>query len=154
MWKNAVYYDQRKWTIFKNSISWCTTKFCTWTSLIYPILFISNMHNSVECCKVHHYVNDTNLLLTDNSLKKKTSKPWSFFIMPLAYGKKINLNQQDRNYNFPTKKYTNKKSKNQHINKCQISFALPSDIPMHAKVGVKALIHWIKCKHCKLQLLE
>ena len=33
------------------------------------ILFINNMHNSVEYCKVHH-ANDANLLLTDNSLKK------------------------------------------------------------------------------------
>ena len=34
------------------------------------ILFINDMQNSVEYCKVNHYVNDTNLLLTDNSLKK------------------------------------------------------------------------------------
>ena len=34
------------------------------------ILFINGMHNSVGYCKVHHYMDDTNLLLTDNSLKK------------------------------------------------------------------------------------
>ena len=34
------------------------------------ILFINNMHNSVEDCNVHHYADDTNLLLTHNSLKK------------------------------------------------------------------------------------
>ena len=32
------------------------------------IIFINNMHNSVEYYKVHHYADDTNLLLTDNSL--------------------------------------------------------------------------------------
>ena len=34
------------------------------------ILFINNMHNSVEYCKVHHYVDEANLLLRGNSLKK------------------------------------------------------------------------------------
>ena len=34
------------------------------------ILFINDMQNSVEYCKVHHYADDTNLVLTDNSLKK------------------------------------------------------------------------------------
>ena len=33
------------------------------------ILFINDMQNSVEYCKVHHYLDDTNLLLTDKSLK-------------------------------------------------------------------------------------
>ena len=28
------------------------------------------MHNSDEYCKVHHYADDANLLITDNSLKK------------------------------------------------------------------------------------
>ena len=34
------------------------------------ILFINDMHSSVEYCKVHHYADDTNLLLTGHSLKK------------------------------------------------------------------------------------
>ena len=34
------------------------------------ILFINDKHNSVEHCKAHHYADHTNLLLTDNSLKK------------------------------------------------------------------------------------
>ena len=34
------------------------------------ILFINNMHNSAEYCKVHHYVDEANLLLNGNSLKK------------------------------------------------------------------------------------
>ena len=34
------------------------------------ILFINSMHNSVEYSKVHHYADDTNLLLTDNSHKE------------------------------------------------------------------------------------
>ena len=34
------------------------------------ILFINDMHNSVEYCKVYHYVDDPNLLLTDNSIKR------------------------------------------------------------------------------------
>lgn len=33
------------------------------------ILFINDMHNSVVHSKVHHYADDTNLLLTSNSLK-------------------------------------------------------------------------------------
>ena len=38
------------------------------------ILFIKDMHNSVEYCKVHHYAHDTHLLLTDNSLRKINRK--------------------------------------------------------------------------------
>ena len=38
------------------------------------ILFINDIHNSVEYCKVHHHVDDANLLLGDNSLKKLTDK--------------------------------------------------------------------------------
>ena len=34
------------------------------------MLFINDMHNSVEYCKLHHYADGRNLLLTDNSLKK------------------------------------------------------------------------------------
>ena len=34
------------------------------------IIFINDMHNSIEHSKMHHYADDTNLLLTDNSLKK------------------------------------------------------------------------------------
>ena len=34
------------------------------------ILFINHMHTSVKHSKVHHYADDTNLLLTSNSLKK------------------------------------------------------------------------------------
>ena len=34
------------------------------------ILFINDMHTSVKNSKVHHYADDTNLLLTSNSLKK------------------------------------------------------------------------------------
>ena len=34
------------------------------------ILFVKDMHNSVEYCKVHQYADDTNLLLTDNSIEK------------------------------------------------------------------------------------
>ena len=34
------------------------------------ILFINDMYNSLEYCKVHHYADETNLLLTDNPFKK------------------------------------------------------------------------------------
>ena len=34
------------------------------------IIFINDMHNSIELSKMHHYADDTNLLPTDNSLKK------------------------------------------------------------------------------------
>ena len=42
-------------------------------SVLGPLLFtifINDMHNSIEHSKMHHYADDTNLLLTDNSLKK------------------------------------------------------------------------------------
>ena len=32
------------------------------------------MHNSVKNCKIHHFVDDTNLLLTNSSLKKKIKR--------------------------------------------------------------------------------
>ena len=34
------------------------------------ILYINDMHNSVNNCKIHHFVDDTTLLLTNSSLKK------------------------------------------------------------------------------------
>ena len=34
------------------------------------IIFINDMHNSIERSKMHHYADDTNLLLTDNSPQK------------------------------------------------------------------------------------
>ena len=42
-------------------------------SVLWPLLFIffvNDMHNSVKYCKVNHYGDDTNLLLTDHLLKK------------------------------------------------------------------------------------
>ena len=44
---------------------------CSVLGRLLLILFISDMHNSIEYCKVHHYTDNTNLLLTDNSLKKR-----------------------------------------------------------------------------------
>ena len=38
------------------------------------ILFINNMHNSIEYCEVHHYPDDTNLVLTENSHTKIIDK--------------------------------------------------------------------------------
>ena len=34
------------------------------------ILFINDLHKAVEFSSVHHFADDTNLLVTDNSLKK------------------------------------------------------------------------------------
>ena len=34
------------------------------------ILYINNMHNSLKNCNLHHFVNDTNLLLTNSFLRK------------------------------------------------------------------------------------
>ena len=34
------------------------------------ILFINELHKAVDCSTVHHFTDDTNLLLTENSLKK------------------------------------------------------------------------------------
>ena len=33
------------------------------------LIFINDMHNSIEHCKMHRFADDTNLLLTDKSLK-------------------------------------------------------------------------------------
>ena len=38
------------------------------------ILYINNMHNSIKNCKIHHFADDPNLLLTNSSLKKITDK--------------------------------------------------------------------------------
>ena len=35
------------------------------------ILYINDMHNSIRNCKIHHFADDTNSLLTNRSLKKK-----------------------------------------------------------------------------------
>ena len=42
-------------------------------SVLGPLLFIlciNDMHNSIKNCKIHHFAGDTNLLLTNSSLKK------------------------------------------------------------------------------------
>ena len=38
------------------------------------ILYIKDMHNSIKNCKIHHFADDTNLLLTIAHLKKLTDK--------------------------------------------------------------------------------
>ena len=69
--KTTIYSDKRERIITKNNISWSPTRFCPWTSFIYPIHNINDMHNSIRNCKIHHFADDTNSLLTNRSLKKK-----------------------------------------------------------------------------------
>ena len=43
------------------------------SSALGPLLFIlciNDMHNSIKNCKIHHFVDDTNLLQANSSLKK------------------------------------------------------------------------------------
>ena len=42
------------------------------------IIFINDLNVSIKSSKVHHFADDTNLLLTNKSLKtdKQTSKSW------------------------------------------------------------------------------
>ena len=42
-------------------------------SVLGPLLFllyINDLNLAIKLCKVHHFVDDTNLLYTDNSIKK------------------------------------------------------------------------------------
>ena len=66
-----------QYTLMKESESSLKTVCYGVPQLSVPLLFIffiNDLHNSVECCKVHHDADDTNLLLTDNSLKKLIDK--------------------------------------------------------------------------------
>ena len=58
------------------------------------ILFINDMHSSVEYCKVYLYAYDTNLLLTDNSLKRinRQANHDLSLICHWLWANKINLN--------------------------------------------------------------
>ena len=53
----------------KNGFSWSFTRLSSWSSVF--IIFINDLNKSVKNSKVHHYADDTNLLLTEKSLKKK-----------------------------------------------------------------------------------
>ena len=85
------------------------------------------MHNSVEYCKVHHYADDTNLLLTDNSLKKvnrQTNRDLSL-IFHWLWVNKINLNASKteiiifRPKNKQITKHLNVRISGQKINTCR-----------------------------------
>ena len=57
------------------------------------VLFINNMHNSVEYCKVHHYANDTNSI--NRQLTQKINRQVNcglFLICHWLQANKINLN--------------------------------------------------------------
>ena len=71
MQKNAAYIALiKKSESFLNIVSCRVLHGSVFGPLLF-ILFINNMTSSVEYCKVHHYMNDTNLLLTDDSPQKK-----------------------------------------------------------------------------------
>ena len=82
------------------------------------------MHNSVNNCKIHHYTDNTNLLLTNSSIKKinrQVNHDLSFICHWLRVNK--SKYQQNRNHNFSAKdeannkasRFQNLKSKNQHL---------------------------------------
>ena len=91
------------------------------------ILFINDMHNSVEYCKVHQYADDTKLLLTDNSLKKvnrQVNRDLSLVCHWLR-ANKINLNASKteiiifRSKNIQITKHLNFRISGQKINTCR-----------------------------------
>ena len=45
------------------------------------ILYINDMHNSVKNCKIHHFADDNNLLLTNSSLKKINRQANHYFYL-------------------------------------------------------------------------
>ena len=66
-------------------------------SVLGPVLFIlliNDMYNSLEYCEVHHYADETNLLLTDNPFKKINRQVNCdlSLICHCHWVKKINLN--------------------------------------------------------------
>ena len=78
-WFEPFLYERMQHTLIKESKSFLNTvshgvpQSSVFGPLLF-ILFIKDMHNSVEYCKVHHYAHDTHLLLTDNSLRKINRK--------------------------------------------------------------------------------
>ena len=47
-------------------MTWSPRRLCPWASFNYPIA----TKNSIKNCKIHHFADDTNLMLTNSSLKK------------------------------------------------------------------------------------
>ena len=93
------------------------------------ILFINNMHNSVEFCGVHHHVrvDGTNLLLTDNS-PKKTKRQVNHDLSSICHwlrANKINLNASKteiiifRSKNKQITEHLNFRISGQKINTCR-----------------------------------
>ena len=91
------------------------------------ILFINDINNSVEYCKVHHYADNTNLLLTDNSLEtvnRQVNRDLSLIFHWLRESK-INLNASKteiiifRPKNKQITKYLNFRISDQKINTCR-----------------------------------
>ena len=101
-------------------------------SVLGPVLFIllvNDMYNSLEYCKVHHYADETNLLLTDNPFKKINRQVNCdlSLICHWHWVKKINLNASKTEIIIfrPKNKQIRKQnqwSQNQHMQICQISW--------------------------------
>ena len=66
--KTTIYSDQTERIITK-TISYRVPQGSVLRYLLF-ILYINDMHNSIKNCKIRHFADDTNLLLTNSSLKK------------------------------------------------------------------------------------
>ena len=66
--KTTIYSDQRE-SIITKTISYGVPQ----GSVLGP-LCLNDIHNSIKNCKMHHLADDTNLLLTNSSLKKLSER--------------------------------------------------------------------------------
>ena len=50
------------------NVNWCPTRVCF--GLLLFLLYINDLNLAIKHLKVHHFADDTNLLYTNNSIKK------------------------------------------------------------------------------------
>ena len=70
--KTTIYSDQRESIITKTK-SYGVPQGSVLGPLLF-ILYLNDIHNLIKNCKIHHSADDTNLLLTNSSLKKFAEK--------------------------------------------------------------------------------